>query len=72
MPGAGWIEGKVRWFDDLKGEGLVRAEDGTSYFVHYSNIESAKKRKTLKRNRKVKFQLIHDSHFTHVSIVKEL
>lgn len=66
-----WLEGRVRWFDDLRGEGLVRDSEGNSYFVHYSTIESDKKRKTLKQNKKVRFQLIKDSHFTHVSKIKE-
>ena len=66
-----WVEGKVRWFDDLRGEGLVRDEEGNSYFVHYSTIISDKKRKTLKKDKKVKFKLIEDSHFTHVDKIKE-
>ena len=66
-----WIEGSVRWFDDLKGEGLVRDGEGNSYYVHYSSIESDRKRKTLKKNEKVRFQLIKDSHYTHVSRIKD-
>lgn len=67
-----WKLGRVRWFDDLKGEGLVRDEEGRSFYVHYSAIETSKKRKTLKKNKKVKFQLLEDSHFTQVSKLKEL
>ena len=42
-----WQLGTVRWFDDLKGEGVIRDENGNSFFVHYSAIETDKKRKTL-------------------------
>ncbi len=66
-----WIEGSVRWFDDLMGEGLVRDSEGNSFYVHYSSIESDEKRKTLKKNEKVRFQLVKDSHYTHVSRIKE-
>jgi len=66
-----WIDGIVRWFDDLKGEGLIRDMKGNSYYVHQSTIEFGDKPKILKKNEKVKFQLIKDSHFTHVSKVRE-
>lgn len=67
-----WMMGKVRWFDEVKGEGLVRGEDGQSFYVHYSAIDSEKKHKNLNENSKVKFQLVEDSHYIQVSRVKEL
>jgi cold shock CspA family protein len=67
-----WQLGKVRWFDDLKGEGLIRDADGNSFYVHYSAIESDKKRKTLKKGKEVKFQLLEDSHYVQVDKVKEI
>ncbi len=66
-----WQMGTVRWFDDLKGEGVIRDENGNSHFVHYSAIETDKKHKTLKKGKEVKFQLLEDSHFTQVDKVKE-
>lgn len=72
MAGVKWQMGTVRWFDDLKGEGLIRDESGNSFYVHYSAIESEKKRKTLKKGKEVKFQLLEDSHFTQVDRVKEI
>jgi cold shock CspA family protein len=67
-----WRSGKVRWFDDLKGEGVIRDTDGNSYFVHYSAIISNIPRKTLTKNRDVEFQLYVDSHFIQVDKIKEL
>ena len=67
-----WQLGKVRWFDDLKGEGVIRDENGTSFYVHCSAIESDEKRKTLKKGKEVMFQLFEDSHFTQIDKVKEV
>lgn len=72
MAKVAWKLGKVRWFDDLKGEGLIRDENGNSFYVHYSAIDSEKKRKVLRKNKNVKFQLLEDSHFAQVSKVKEI
>lgn len=72
MAGAKWQLGIVRWFDDLKGEGLIRDKGGRSYYVHYSAIESKKSRKSLSKGREVQFQLLEDSHFIQVDKVKEL
>ena len=67
-----WQLGTVRWFDELKGEGVIRDENGKSFYVHYSAIETEKKRKTLKKGKEVKFQLLEDSHFVQVDKVKDL
>ena len=71
MAAVKWQLGTVRWFDDLKGEGIIRDENGTSFYVHYSAIVTDKKRKSLTKGKKVKFQLFEDSHFTQVDKVKE-
>ena len=31
----------VRWFDNLSGEGMVRLEDGSCVYVHYSAFEGS-------------------------------
>ena len=67
-----WKIGKVRWFNDLKGEGLIRDEEGNSFYIHYSAIESKKRWKTLKKNRKVRFQLLEDSHLAQILRLKEV
>jgi cold shock CspA family protein len=63
-----WIKGKVRWFDNVKGEGLVRdTQTNECYYVHYSAIESDKTIKELETNQPIIFQLAIDSHYTQVS-----
>ncbi|MBX2994066.1 MAG: cold shock domain-containing protein [Bdellovibrionaceae bacterium] len=67
-----WQLGTVHWFDEKSGEGMIKSDDGQSYYVHYSAIDSEKKWKSLKDNKKVKFQLIDDVTFAQVSRVKEV
>lgn len=67
-----WQLGTVRWFDEKSGEGMIKADDGQSYYVHYSAIDSDKKWKSLKDNKKVRFQLVDDVTFAQVSRVKEV
>jgi hypothetical protein len=37
------MNGEIRWFDGLRGEGVVRGEDGKSYFVHFTAIQGIDK-----------------------------
>lgn len=69
-PAVQWQLGTVRWFDEKSGDGMIKSEDGTSYYVHYSAIESNKKWKSLKENKRVQFQVIEDITFSQVSKVK--
>lgn len=67
-----WQLGTVHWFDEKSGEGMVKSEDGNSYYVHYSAIDSKQKWKSLKEKKRVQFQLIDDVTFTQILRVKEL
>ena len=68
----GWQLGTVHWFDEKSGEGMIKAENGQSYYVHYSAIDSQKKWKSLREKRKVEFQIIDDVTFAQISKVREL
>jgi CspA family cold shock protein len=46
--------GTVKWFNDEKGYGFIRKDDGQDIFVHYKSI-SMNGRRTLKENQKVEF-----------------
>jgi cold shock protein len=67
-----WRTGVVHWFDKSSGEGLIKSDEGTNYYVHYSAIDSKAKWKNLKDKQKVKFQTVEDTTFTQVTLVKEV
>ena len=68
-----WKAGEVQWFDENSGEGMIiDKEDGTSYYVHYSAIESKKKFKKLERGAEVKFQLYENLYMKQVDKVREV
>ena len=48
--------GKVKFFNESKGWGFIKQDDGPEVFVHYSNILSQGFR-TLKENDEVEFEL---------------
>jgi CspA family cold shock protein len=33
------MTGSVKWFNESKGFGFIRSEDGQDFFVHYSSIQ---------------------------------
>lgn len=49
-------QGKVKWFDDVKGFGFISTSDGNDYFVHHTSIIK-EGFKTLKENDKVEFNI---------------
>lgn len=67
-----WQLGKVSWFDQKSGEGMIMSEDGKLFYVHYSAIESEKKWKILKENKSVKFKVVEDESLSLITKVKEL
>ncbi len=50
-------EGIVKWFDNKKGYGFIKREDGDDIFVHYSAIKGDGF-KTLNQDEKVSFELV--------------
>jgi len=48
--------GKVKWFNEAKGFGFIRRDDGPELFVHYTNIVGSGFR-TLKEDDKVEFEV---------------
>ncbi len=49
--------GTVKWFNDKKGFGFIKREDGDDLFVHHNSIETDGFR-TLKENEKVEFEVV--------------
>ena len=35
--------GKIRWFDGMSGKGMIRLDDGTSMYCHFTAIEGIDK-----------------------------
>lgn len=52
------VNGKVKWFNDEKGFGFIKQENGgNDVFVHYSSINSDSGRKTLINGATVTFEI---------------
>jgi CspA family cold shock protein len=50
------FNGTVKWFNEAKGYGFIRRDDGPDLFVHYTNIVGTGFR-TLKEDDKVEFEV---------------
>ena len=73
------LMGTVRWFDELKGEGVVISESGEHFFLHWSAIKGSFPPKNGKRSWAfveagwgVMFEVIRDYTFKQVSSLKIL
>ena len=64
-------KGKVKWFNEIKGFGFIRQENGPDIFVHYSDIRDEGYR-TLEEGMEVEFELIKgDNRFRAVNVIKK-
>lgn len=49
--------GTVKWFNDSKGYGFIRADDGQEVFVHHSEIVG-EGRRSLSEGQRVEFEVV--------------
>jgi CspA family cold shock protein len=50
-------QGKVKWFSNAKGYGFIEQPDGADAFVHYSDIITEERYKTLYPGQDVEYEL---------------
>jgi cold shock protein len=50
------LTGKVKWFNDAKGIGFIKREEGSDVFVHYKSI-ACDGHKTLRKGQSVNYVL---------------
>ena len=51
------VQGKVKWFSNVKGFGFIEQEGGQDVFVHYSSIQG-EGYKTLEEGDVVSFEIV--------------
>jgi CspA family cold shock protein len=52
----GMVQGTVKWFNDQKGYGFIKREDGSDVFVHHTGINGSGF-KTLREGDRVAFEI---------------
>ena len=71
-----WKAGKVLWFDQVAGEGLVIAEDGSTFYVHEAAIvdksSKAKAHPKLKDDSAVKFTVYDNGYLVQIDKIREV
>lgn len=60
--------GTVKWFNEKKGFGFIKLEDGGDVFVHYSALQGDGF-KTLKEGEEVEFEIIQGAKGPQASSV---
>ena len=65
------LKGKIKWFDDDKGYGFIKGEDGKDIFVHYSTIRE-EGHKTFSEGEEVEFEVVNtDKGLQAKNVVKK-
>ena len=65
------VQGKVKWFSNVKGYGFIEQEGGQDVFVHYSSIQG-EGYKTLEEGDLVSFEVVQGEKGPQASnVVKE-
>ena len=63
----------VKWFDAKKGYGfLVHPESGEDVFIHYSQIVSDKRFKTLRTGQEVEYELSQGPKGLHAASIRPI
>ncbi|MFE8069483.1 cold-shock protein [Marinobacteraceae bacterium S3BR75-40.1] len=65
------IEGVVKWFNDAKGFGFIKPNDGADVFVHFSSIQGDGHR-TLLEGEKVQFEVVQGQKGPQANDVQRL
>lgn len=65
------MQGVVLWFDKDKGDGQLLYE-GSSYYFHYSSIDSADCFKVLEKGDMVSFTLYENLYMKQVDWIKKI
>lgn len=50
-------QGVVKWFNEQKGYGFIKMDNGEEVFVHKSNLKNTGPRRTLYENQRVSFEI---------------
>ena len=64
-------QGTVKWFNDAKGYGFIRIENGEDVFVHYSAI-SSQGFKSLAEGERVEFEVTRGPKGLQASNVRKV
>lgn len=65
------MQGKVKWFSNVKGYGFIERPDGGDVFVHYSAIQEDGY-KSLKQGQLVEFELVESPKGPQAEAVKKI